>query len=418
MRELLALLRRNQNYRRLWYGQMVSDIGDHFNNIAVFSLAMQGAAGGLVVTTVLLCRGLPMLFAGPVAGIVLDRLDRRRVMIASDLVRALVAALFVFCPGRADNTLLYALSALLMSASPFFTSGRAAILPSVAPGDDLRPANTITQMSSYLNTSLGALLGGMAVHYFGFTASFLLNAASFLVSAWCLSRMRAPVDGWRAAQRTDRISARDYVDGLRYLQAHPFVLSQVLVSMGWALGGGTAQVLFSIFGEQVFQRGPQGIGQLWGAAGFGLVLGGMVAHRWGPRISWPGYLSVIWIAYLVHGLSYVAFAWMENFWLACVFVGLSRAAVGTTSVLNAPRLLAATDNAFRGRVMATMDTTTWSTMMLSMLAAGYGSQFLSPRGVAAAAGVLSTANTFFWLWARRRGWLQQPLALAESRSLS
>src|SRR5512138_3390486 len=90
-----ALLRRNRNYRNTWIGQVVSEVGDHFNNIAVFSLAVAHTHSGLVVSGVMIARAIPAVLAGPMAGVMLDRLDRRRLMILSDLIRALVASLFI-----------------------------------------------------------------------------------------------------------------------------------------------------------------------------------------------------------------------------------------------------------------------------------------------------------------------------------
>src|SRR6266496_678959 len=119
-----TLLRTNHNYRNTWIGQVVSEIGDHFNNIAVFSLALANTRSGLVVSGVMLARAIPAVLAGPIAGVVLDRMDRKRVMIASDLIRAAVALCFVLTVKQHGSWLLYALSALLMFASPFFTSGR------------------------------------------------------------------------------------------------------------------------------------------------------------------------------------------------------------------------------------------------------------------------------------------------------
>src|SRR5436190_12907333 len=93
----LALLRTNRNYRFTWSGQIVSEVGDHFNNISVLSLAMDHPRAGLVVTGVFLSRACAMLLAGPIAGVLLDRLNRKRVMIASDLVRAVIALGFIYC---------------------------------------------------------------------------------------------------------------------------------------------------------------------------------------------------------------------------------------------------------------------------------------------------------------------------------
>src|SRR2546421_4723375 len=95
MKDFVRLLRRNHNYRNTWIGQVVSEVGDHFNNIAVFSLVVTTTKSGLVVSGVMLARAIPAILIGPLAGVVLDRFDRKRVMIASDLARALIAAGFV-----------------------------------------------------------------------------------------------------------------------------------------------------------------------------------------------------------------------------------------------------------------------------------------------------------------------------------
>jgi MFS family permease len=145
MSEFLDLLKNNPNYRYTWTGQVVSEIGDHFNNVAVFSLALANTRSGLVVTGIMLSRAIPAMLAGPIAGVLLDRLDRKRIMIASDLIRAVVAIGFILAIPRRETWLLYLLSALLMFASPFFTSGRSAILPTIASQEELHTANSLTQ---------------------------------------------------------------------------------------------------------------------------------------------------------------------------------------------------------------------------------------------------------------------------------
>jgi len=159
----LSLLRSNRNYRFAWTGQVVSEAGDNFNNIAVFSLALANTGSGFVVAAILLSRAISMLPAGPIAGVLLDRMDRRRIMILSDLVRAAVALAFIFAIPRGRTWLLYLLSGLLMFASPFFTSGRAAILPSIATRDELHTANSLTQLTQWTALAIGSFLGGVAV---------------------------------------------------------------------------------------------------------------------------------------------------------------------------------------------------------------------------------------------------------------
>ena len=100
MREFLQLLRRNRNYRYTWIGQVVSEIGDNFNNIAVFDLAIKLTGSGLVVTGIMLARAIPAVTIGPLAGVILDRFDRQRIMIASDLVRGVIALGFILAIGH------------------------------------------------------------------------------------------------------------------------------------------------------------------------------------------------------------------------------------------------------------------------------------------------------------------------------
>src|SRR5881275_3533003 len=113
MASFLHVLKNNRNYRFTWMGQVVSEIGDHFNNIAVFSLALAHTQSGLAVSGVMLSRAIPAVLAGPIAGVVLDRLDRKKVMIASDLIRCVVALGFILTvdgdPGK-STWLLYVLS--------------------------------------------------------------------------------------------------------------------------------------------------------------------------------------------------------------------------------------------------------------------------------------------------------------------
>jgi MFS family permease len=413
MSEFRHLLQNNPNYRYTWTGQVVSEIGDHFNNVAVFSLALANTRSGLVVTGIMLSRAIPAMLAGPIAGVLLDRLDRKRIMIASDLVRAVVAIGFILAIPRQETWLLYLLSALLMFASPFFTSGRSAILPTIASKEELHTANSLTQTTQWMTLTIGAFLGGTSIMQFGYRWAFAFNALSFLFSAACVSRLRVRAGGFRAertALTEDKVVRpwHEYTEGLRYMRASPLILGIALLAVGWASGGGAAQILFSLFGELVFNRGPAGIGFLWAAAGVGLMAGGTFAHWLGKRISFNAYKRTISICYVIHGGSYVIFSQMRGFEMALLFLAISRAAIAVSSVLNMSQLLRHVSDEFRGRVFATMETMQWSTMLFSMSGAGVASQSWSPRTIGAVSGLVSSSTAFFWLWANWTGRLPEP----------
>src|SRR5262249_25564078 len=152
-------------------------------------------------------------------------------------------------PGR--TWLLYVLSGALMFASPFFTAGRASILPSIATKDELHTANSLTQLTQWTTVTIGSFLGGASVSQFGYELAFVSNALSFLFSAWCITHLKVE-KGFRAERRDlaeDKVMRpwHEYAEGLRYMRATPLILAIGLVAVGWATGGGAAQILFSLF---------------------------------------------------------------------------------------------------------------------------------------------------------------------------
>jgi MFS family permease len=413
MAGLFHLLSANRNYRSTWLAQVVSEVGDNFNNIAVFALVMQQTHSGMAVGGVMLARAVGVLLAGPIAGVALDRFDRRRIMVASDLFRAVVSLAFLLTIHEKNVGLLLFLSGLLMFASPFFTSGRSSIMPTITTREELHTANSLTLTTAWTSVAVGSFLGGAIASWFGFHVAFVFNALSFAFSAFFISRLR-PVDGrgFRAERsdiaQTARRPIQDYVAGLRYVRGVPLLFALALVNVGWASGGGAAQILFSLFGEVVFHRGAAGIGEVWGCAGIGLILGGVVANLWGRNLSFERYKWAIVICYVVHGGCYVLFSLSPSYAAALVFIALSRMGVAVSSVLNYTQLLRHTPDSFRGRVNSTMESMTWGTMMLSLSVASYYSQSHSPREIGVVAGALSSLTAVFWAWALLTGRLPEP----------
>ena len=292
MAGFLRLLKENRNYRLTWSGQVVSEVGDNFNNIAVFALVMEQTHSGLAVSGVMLARAVAMLIAGPVAGVVLDRMDRRRVMVLSDMVRAVIALLFVLAVWRHSTPLLLLLSALLMFASPFFTSGRASILPVLASKERAAHCEFIDADDSVDVRCDRIVSWRRSVEGIRLRTAFVFNALSFLISAACIGMLRVPAGASFQAVRRDLSEDRvarpwhEYREGLRYMSGTPLILGDRAGRCGIGRrAAAAAQILFSLFGEVVFGRGAAGIGEVWGCAGIGLIAGGVLANTWGKRLT-------------------------------------------------------------------------------------------------------------------------------------
>jgi hypothetical protein len=305
------------------------------------------------------------------------------------------------------------LSALLMFASPFFTSGRAALLPSITSQEELQAANSLTQTTQWATLTAGTILGGLSTARLGYHWAFILNALSFVFSAAAISRLAGGAAGFRA-RRTEPHGEdavrpwAEYKEGLQYLGSVPLLLGIGLISVGWALGGGAAPILFALFGEQVFRRGAEGIGTIWGFAGIGLLAGGAIGHLAGRKVGFSGYKRAVTVSYLVHGAAYVVFSKAESYGAALFFILLSRVGMAVTTVLNNYELLRFTPDRFRGRVFATLESLRWSAMMVSMALAGVASEYYSPQAIGVVAGLLGMATALGWAWADWKGWLPQP----------
>ena len=398
-------------------GQVVSEVGDHFNSIAVLSLTLHLTGSGAAVGGVMLARTIPAILAGFLSGVVLDRFDRRKVMVASDLARFFVAVAFVLILTHHQRWLLWVLSGALMFASPFFTSGRSAILPRITSPDQLHTANALTQTTAWLTLSLGTLLGGFSTMSFGYEWAFIVNAATFLFSGWCVWKLRSAEGHFRAdREHLGSHSAgafwHDFKDSIGYIRRTPIVLAITLSLIGWSSGGGAAQILFTLYGEQVFNRGPAGIGIIWSTAGVGLVVGGILAHRLGPRLGFTGYKNAISIGYVIHGLAYVLFAVMPNIYLASLFVGISRIAMGSNNVLNRTMLLTHVPDRYRGRMFSTSEMVVNVAMTASLTIASIASMSVPIRVIGVIAGCLSGSTAIFWFWADQAGKLTEPPPVA------
>jgi MFS family permease len=409
-----SLLKTNPNYRYTWMGQVVSEVGDHFNSIAVLSLTLHLTGSGLAVGGVMIARTLPAIFAGPLAGVTLDRFDRRKIMIASDLVRSVIALAFILTLRYQQRWLLFLLSGLLVFASPFFTSGRSALLPRITSKEELHTANALTQTTAWLTLSIGTLLGGVSTMKLGYEWAFVANAISFVFSAWAVWNLRSPEGHFRPERKlaSHHHNFHEFLKDLKetaaYMRATPLVLAIGLAFVGWASGGGAAQILFTLFGEIVFKRGSTGIGIIWSAAGFGLVIGGVLAHRIGGRLTFKGYKNTISIAYFIHGLAYIFYALMPTIWLSALCIGISRVAMGSNNVLNRTMLLTHVPDRIRGRIFSTTEMMLNAAMMVSMAAASVATDYVPIRTIGVIAGCLSASTSIFWLWADLAGKLPEP----------
>ena len=197
-RGYLALLRDNGDFRRLWLGQIVSQLGDWLDYVALFTLLLQLTGSGTAAAGMLVARFLPSFFVSPLAGVVVDRVDRKRLMIAADLGRSVLVLGLLLIGTAQDVWLVYLVVGSVVVLTSFFEPARTATIPNVVEPADLVIANALSSITWSVNLALGAAIGGFLTALAGYRAAIVLDSASFAASAWLIARVAVPAPTPRA----------------------------------------------------------------------------------------------------------------------------------------------------------------------------------------------------------------------------
>lgn len=402
MNPYLSLLRRNRNFRLLYIGQTISQLGDWFNTVAVYALLLDLTGSATAVAWMLIVQMLPIALVGPLAGVVVDRLNRRRIMMAADLVRGCVI-LGLLLVRRADQVwIAYVVTALAVTAQAFFEPARTATIPNVTSADELLPANALSSATWSAMLAIGASVGGLVTAAFGRNVAFAVNAASFFVSCVFIAStrydstppVRSRLKGWAALT-----GASDLADGVRYIRASSHVAALMFVKAGWGLAGGIL-LLLTIFGQRVFPVGGSaaaGIGVLYGARGIGAALGPILLRFiLGQK---PAALRrAIGPAYFVIGVFYAALSGAPGLFTAAVCVLLAHFGGSILWVFSTVLLQMEVPDAFRGRVFAAELALVTLTSSASSYLTGHALDGgASPRSVSLWLGALFFIPGILWL---------------------
>jgi len=353
----ISLLRGNRNFRLLYIGQTISQLGDWFNAVAVYALLLDLTGSATAVAWMMIVQFLPVAIFGPLAGVVVDRVDRRKLMIATDLLRGGLILMLLFIRRPDQVWIAYVVMAIAVGAQAFFEPARTATIPNVTSAEELMPANALSSATWAAMLAVGASIGGLVTALAGRNTAFVVNALSFFASAWFLAQTRydsRPAAVPRAEGILALTGITDLIEGARYVRARSHVAALMLVKTGWGLAGGVL-LLLTIFGQRVFPLAggaAAGIGVLYAARGIGAGLGPIML-RWIVGQQPQRLRAVIGPAYFMVGVFYVALGWAPTLWIAAVCVLLAHFGGAILWVFSTVLLQMEVPDRFRGRVFAT-----------------------------------------------------------------
>ncbi|RMG90780.1 MAG: MFS transporter [Chloroflexi bacterium] len=409
MSEYVLLLRRNSNYRFLWFGTIVSLLGDWFNLIASAELITDLTDSGVAVSSLFLARFLPLFLFSPLAGVLADRYDRKWLMIGTDVARAVTVLGFLFIRSAGQVWLLYVLVVMQFALSAVFTPARSAMLANIVVPSELVTANALDSLTWSTMLAFGAFLGGVVAAVFGAETAFVLDALTFLVSAVLVARIVLPPVS-REGDFAGGSGWLDFWNGFRYLWRERSILLISLVKGVGSLVWGAINVLEVVYAERIFplrgvswggiefaDPGTAALGMIYVMSGIGTGVGPLVFRRWlgdRPQRLLAGIsLGLLLLASGIMGLSLA-----PNLLLFLVATLVRTVGSGVIWVFSAALLQMLVPDRFRGRVFAFEFAVLTLTQSVSILYAGVAQDNWgwSVQSVTAVTGMTGFAFTLLW----------------------
>ncbi|HEY6371639.1 MAG TPA: MFS transporter [Candidatus Sulfotelmatobacter sp.] len=420
----VRLLRGNRNFRRLWMAQIVSEIGDWFYTLSIYTLLLQltGHAGSVALA--LMLQVLPQTFVGPTAGVVNDRLKRKHVMIAADVVRFVVVLAMLFVRSRSMVWLVYPLLLAETTMAAFFEPARSSVIPNIAADGEVLVANTLSSATWSVNLLIGAAVGGVVAAFFGRDTVFVLNALSFLMSALLIGGMRFAephADAAAPLRPRDLVDFSPVLEGIRYIRNHPTLLPAVFAKAG-ELMVGPSWVIFTVMGAREFAVHGHGIDAaggamlgmsiLLGGRGLGAMVGPLVAARWAGERDHRLRLGILF-GYLTIACGYCVLGASRSVWMAAVCAMLAHMGGSTVWVFSTTLLQLHTEDRFRGRVFAAdLGLGSLTFAVTAYLAGRFLDAGITARTVATSTGLLMLIPAAILAWALHAGRLNQARAVS------
>jgi MFS family permease len=358
----VELIKEYPSFRRLWIAQAISNFGDWFGLLALYALVQRYSDSEFLLGLVIVVKMLSLAFFSPIAGYLTDRFNRRILMIICDGGRALSLLLMLLVQQESLLWLAYALTGFQMMLSAIFEPAKTASIPNVAPPERLVDANIISTATWSIIFTTGMAIGGFATEWIGVEGVFILDAFTYLVSAWFIYRAVIPQEARRSnyveGQKKPSIwedirqnIGTDIVLGIRYLRDNHHILRPAVAKGTSTIFLGGLVYMLVLVSDSILQMGSIGLGLLYAARGIGTGIGPVIARQhFTDERQW---VVVMGASIALSGAMYLVVGLTQVWWMMFVFVLLAHAASGANWVTSTVLLQKRSEDNFRGRVFST-----------------------------------------------------------------
>jgi hypothetical protein len=387
------MLKTNADMRRVFMAQVISYLGDWFSFVAIIGLVDDLTGSQFLISLVVVAFSLPSFLASPIAGSMVDRFDRRRILVVVSVVQS-VAALGLLLVGKDTIWLAFLAQSTVSALAAVVGPATEASIPNIARNkEELAFANSLLGSTWGVMLAVGAAVGGVFAAVFGRDAAFIANGISFALAAILFSRIKTPMQKDRA-QQTQRQRIRPIADmreAITHSRQDPVLMALIFSKTTFAIGAGVVSQL-AVLASDVFNGGDASRGLLIGIRGVGTGLGPLIAMRY-THGQLSKVLTICGFASLAFSGFYFIGAWMPTLWLTAIFVMLAHLGGGAQWTLSSYGLQLRSPDHIRGRILA--GDFALVTLMLSVTSAlaGLVSEFFGVRqaisGFAFAAAIAS-----------------------------
>ncbi|HEX9123659.1 MAG TPA: MFS transporter [Actinomycetota bacterium] len=395
IRASVSLLRRNRDFRTLYVASVISLGGDWFLLVALFGLVLDATGSAISLGLLIAAQEIPFFLMSPIGGHLVDRLNRKWLMVVCDLVRAGLCLGFLFVRDANSVWLAYLLLATISSFTAAFDPATEASLPNLVEPEDLVTANALAGSLWGTMLAVGAALGGIVAATLGRNIAFLVDAGSFALSGMLIAQVRRRFSEERDEAGSERLGiVQATLETVRYAKKDHRVLALLSVKAGFGLGAGVL-ILISVFAQEVFHRGEIGIGILMSARGVGALIGPFAARRMmGPEDR--RLFSTIGLSLMIFGVAYAVLGVAPSLFLASLAVGVAHLGGGAQWTLSSYGLQRTVPDRIRGRIFAFDGALITLTLTVSSILTGWSAVRFGPRPTAIGLGAIALGYAAVW----------------------
>jgi len=391
----LGIMRLNRRLFLLWAGTFISSLGDWFRHISIVALVICISGVGIEMGLLLILELIPLVLIGPIAGMLIDKLDIRKVMAGCDITRALLTLGFTFLNSHDGLYLAYILIALISTVDQIHFASRNVLISRIIPDFQLITVNALFTLTSGFCLAGGSFLAATIMSGLETNTAFIFDALTFVFSALTVCGIRSCSYSLTTDEKTVSFAAMKKT--ISYICSAHSVYILMLFNFIRLFNYGVIYTLLGVFGAYVYRHGVSGIGAFYGSFGIGTLFGGICAGKLAERIRPQDYFLTLGAMVVAEGVFYLGSGQFSFIALSLVTITAAFTARGVAATIYSSLMMRLVPNEIRGKVFMVDRVCSCAFMSIGIGICSMGLVAVSPKEFTLLSGGLLFLSGSVWL---------------------